>query len=290
MNIINVAVDVLRELLARKFILAAFVFIAFGMLVLTLALDLDVVDGGISAVKVLGLGGELDKGAGFSASDALAIVLKPLTYMFFYMSLAAGIVATSDIAAKMLSPGRVELYLSLPVRRVELVVGTYVGVLFIATVATTFTVGGVSLILFFKLETLSWAPIAGAAAAVLGFAAVYALMLLMTCWVRSGALAAASGMMVFIMSAVTSNRETFLSLFSGWFADVLGVLIAPLPRLHTLAKLGANLQQVNSSKVEAAKEALTFVQAEWMSAVFGCVLFAAACVAAASYVVNSKDY
>ncbi|MCP4502547.1 MAG: ABC transporter permease [Deltaproteobacteria bacterium] len=285
MNLFNVAFDVLRELLARKFILAAGIFVSIGMLGLIVTLDLDVVDGAISSARIFGLGGALSEGV--DADAALGTVFKAFTYVVFYVGLLFGVVSTADIAAKMLSPGRVELYLSLPVRRVELVVGTYLGVMLIATLGTAFTVGGVSLILFLKAELVTFAPLAGAACAIIGFSALYGVMLLSTTLVRSSALAAGVGLMTFLAGVITSNREGFLSFFSGIPQSVIEVLIAPLPRFMSLAELGARAQ-ASASAAETTVKAADALQAGPI--IGGTLIFAAAMVGLATFVVSSKDY
>lgn len=277
MTVIHIALDVLREAVARRYMIALFATILAGLLLMTFSLNLEVVEGALAGVRLFGK----QLGASIVPVDvALRPIFQFLAVFVFYFGLLFGIVATADIAPKMLAPGRVELLLSLPVRRVELVLGTYLGVLIIALLSTSFAVGGVSLVLFWKTSFVTAAPIAGAGMAVLGFMAIYALMLLASSLVRSAALSAGSGLMLYLAGLFTSNREEFLGWFrSGTTRSVLEVVTAPIPRLGTLADVGA---QVASGAPLQDGVLLPLVG--------GVLVFAAAAVAAACFVVSGKDY
>ena len=91
-----------------------------------LGLRLEVVDGALAASRLFG-------GAVGGGIQAVDVALRPLftgvAYVVFYAGLAFGVLACADFAPTLLAPGRIEHLLSLPVRRAELVVGTFLGVL-----------------------------------------------------------------------------------------------------------------------------------------------------------------
>ena len=277
MTVLRVIVDVFREAFARKTILALFVGILLSLVVLALALDLDVVQGAIVAGNLFGT---VILGTAGSATEKLGPVFKAVTGTVFHMGILFGIVSMSNIAAQLLAPGRVELLLSLPVRRWELVLGTWSGVVAIALLAATFAIGGFSAVLFYKAGFFSFAPVIGASCAAVGFMAVYAVMLFATTLVRSAAVASGSGIGLYLFSLLTSDRATFVSWFSNeTVRTVVGILIAPLPRLKTLAAIGMDA---------AAGEAWQGM--ELAGVVAGTLAFAAGCVFAASWVVSGRDY
>lgn len=278
MTSLYVALDVLSEAIARRYMIALFAVISAFLVLLLFALNLEVVDGALAATRLFG---KQVEGAPMIAVDvALAGVFQALAWVVFYGGLIFGIVVTADIAPRMLAPGRVELLLSLPVRRVELVVGTYLGVLAICVLATAFATGGVAAVLFFKAEFFTVAPLAGALGAVLGFMAVYAVMLLAATLVRSAALAAGTGLLFFLGALLTSDRERFLSFFEeGVIRSVLSVVITVLPKLADLAEAGGQ-----------AAQGLPILPGTLWAVVGGTIVFAAACIALASFVVSGKDY
>ncbi|MBN2358958.1 MAG: hypothetical protein JXR83_05860 [Deltaproteobacteria bacterium] len=278
MTLANVALDVMREALARRFILAIFVAIGLGLLTVALALDLEVVQGTLAASRLFGQ--RLQGTAIIPVDVALRKLFGILVYLFFYNGVVLGVVASSQIAVSLLAPGRVELLLSLPVRRAELVIGTYLGVLLIALLATAAGVGGLSLVLFYKTHVVTAAPLAAAIAGLIGFGAVYSVMLLATALVRSPSLASATGLGVLALGAAASDRATFLSLFdAGWVRRAVEIAVAPLPRFHLLAEAGAR-----------AAEAGQGWPGDTLPLLGSTLAFALAGVAAAVFVIGRKDY
>lgn len=277
MTVLYIATDVVREAFARYYMIALFACIVLFLIGLTFALDLEVVEGALAAGRLFGTN---LTNAIVPIDVAMRGVFQALSAFTFYVGLLFGIVASADIAPKMLAPGRVELLLSLPVRRLELVVGTYLGVAIIATLTTAFAVGGVSLVLFWKAQLVTAAPAFGALMAITGFLSIYGAMLLATTLVRSSALAAGVGMFLYFAGSVTSDRAAFLAWFKeGLVRDVLGVVIAPLPRLAALGDAGTGAATGDG-----------VASAVLVPVVLGALAFAGATVAIACFIVSEKDY
>lgn len=277
MNTLHVAADVVREAFARKLFLGLFAFITVGLLTLVFALDLDVVQGTLAAGRLFGM--DL-KNPIIPIDVALGKLFTAMTLMVFYLGLLFGIIATAGIAPEMLAPGRVELLLSLPLRRGELVVGTYLGVLAILGLATVYGIGGASIILAIKMGTMTNAAAVGALMAVIGFMPIYALMLFTSTLVRSTTFAAGAGLVLYLLGVATSNREAFLGAFRpGFWRDALGVIVAPIPKLNLLVHIGVETAQGTAPSVAVTAPVLGSV-----------VLFSFALIGAAALVVSSKDY
>ncbi len=279
LNIAYVAADVVREALARRSILAILAVLGLGQVGLLVALDIDVVEGAVVSSRLLGELIDLCD-VGSSAGEAMRPVYRFLGHAVFHLGMIFGVVSTSDLAVRALSPGRVELLLSLPVRRADLVIGTWFGVMAVSLSGAVFAIGGFAAVPGLKVGSASLAPLFGAGAAAVGFGAVYAAMLLATTLVRSAALAGGVGMALYVVATATSARhEVLLAFERGWARDVAGVLLAPLPRLLGVAKAGAAL---------AAGEAL---DGEELAIALGTtVCFAVACVLLAVHVVQRRDW
>ncbi|MDP2341813.1 MAG: hypothetical protein Q8O67_12715 [Deltaproteobacteria bacterium] len=278
MNAINVARDVLKEAFASKFMIGLFAMIALFLLALIFSLDLDVVDGALASSRLFGFGGDTKN------IVPVDVVLRPvfqgLAYVTFYGGLLFGIVANADTAPRMLQPGRVESLLALPVRRIELVIGIYLGVAAICVMATSVAIGGVSLVLFIKAEMVTIAPVAGAAMAMLGFFAIYGVMLAVGTVFRSAAMSAGAGMGIYFLGIAISEKNTMLM----WTTNkavrtVLDVITTPIPNLRALADLGAGV--AGGEKIVAAAA---------MPIIGGTLAFAAFGVVIACMVVQSRDY
>lgn len=278
-NVLNVSLDVLREAIASKYLIVLFGLIFCGLAGLAFSLDLEVVNGAIAAGKLFG-GTFVGKGNTVDASEFLGPVLSGLAYAVFYGGMLFLIVAVADIAPKMLAPGRVELLLALPLRRTELVLGIYLGVVLIASLAAALAIGGASLVLFVKVELVTPAPLMGALSAMVGFCTVYGVMLAVAAVARSAALSAGAALLVFIAGAATSDRAFILSLIrDGFTREVAAVVMGPLPRMAKLADVGAEF---------ALRKPVDWSVA--LSVIGGCTAFGLFFVVLACIVVNVKDY
>lgn len=276
-TITAIARDVLREAASSKLLLVLFVLIGLFLLALTLSFNLDVVDGALAGAKIFGA--KSDDGVIAPVDVVLRPLFEALAWITFHFGLLFGIVATADIAPKSLQPGRVEHLLALPVRRVELVVGLYVGVCTICAICTAVAVGGVSAVLFVKAEMFTVAPIAGALTAFIGFSAIYAVMLAVGVISRSAALSAGAGLATFFGGIIVGHKRTWIEWIDSPVRTVLDVVTMPIPNLKALADIGVGA---------AANQPLVFATIAPLIA--GTIAFAIVGVAVAAVVVDSRDY
>lgn len=276
-TVFRVAADLLREAASRKWFLALGLGITAVLLTLGIALRMDVVDGALSASKLFGfaLGHTIR-----SAEVALRPVFMAATFLTFYGGILFGIVACADFGPQLLSPGRIEHLLSLPVRRWQLLVGTFLGVIFLALVASLYGATGLTLILGVKTGVWTWRPIAAALLCGLGFSAIYAVMLLAALFVRSAALSAAAGLILFTLGVVAGNRNELSPLFEDGFARAaFRAITAMLPRLSTLAEGAADFAASRPIEVKSFESVL-----------FGVAVWAVAALMLGIYRFEQKDF
>jgi hypothetical protein len=200
---------------------------------------MDVVDGALAATRLFGSSLSHDIQA---ADVVLRHVFEAATYLAFYGGLAFGVLSCSDFGPELLAPGRIEHLLSLPVRRVELLLGTFIGVMLLCVLGTLYGAGGFFLILCAKSGVWTLRPLLAVSIASVAFFAMYACMLSASVFVRSAALSAATGGAIFVLGIVAGERESIASLFDvGWQRDGFLALSAPLPRISTLAEAAASI-------------------------------------------------
>jgi ABC-type transport system involved in multi-copper enzyme maturation permease subunit len=273
-----VAVDLLREARSRKWFIGLGLTITGVLLTLGVSLKLDVVDGALAAAHLFG---HSSHGAPMGPVDVmLRPVFSAASQVIFYGGLLFGICSCCDFAPKLLSPGRIEHLLALPVRRWELLLGTFLGVLFLATAAAVYGAGGMTLLFGFKAGVWTIRPLLSGLLAVVAFVSVYAFMLAATLVVRSAVISAGAGIIVFLLGIAASNRDTILPMFTPgpgrWAANALTAVV---PRITHLAALSADL--AGSEHVATGPAVRTLL---------GFLAFGAAALAVAAWHFEGKDF
>lgn len=237
--IFGVAADLLREAASRKWFLALGGAITLALAFVGFSMKLDVVDGALAATRFFGR----DTHSTIMSVDVfLRPIYQAVAYLIFYGGTVFGILACADFAPNLLSPGRIEHLLSLPVRRWELLLGTFAGVLAIAWVGALYGAGGLVLILGIKSGYWTARPLAAALLGGISFASIYAAMLAVALFVRSAAMSAAAGGILFVAGIVASYRQKILPMFEpGFGRAVFRTITSLLPRVAALADSAAEI-------------------------------------------------
>lgn len=238
-TVIAVALDLLRQAAARRWILALGIGVTLALLTLGISLRMDVVDGALAATSLFGKFFDSD----VRATDvALRPVFRGAAYVIFYGFSAFLVVACADFAPSLLAPGRVEALLAMPVRRWHLLLGTYIGVVTLSSLAALYGAAGLSIILGVKTGVWTGRPLAAALLGSLGFSAIYAAMLAAAVIVRSAALSAAVGAATYIAGIVAGYRTPIAgALTEGLPRTIFTAVSFVLPRLSRLADESGHL-------------------------------------------------
>ncbi len=237
--VLGIAGYVLREAAARKFILAFLVGITLVLLGLAQSLRLEVVDGALAATRLFG---EVLHGPIRAVDVALRPVFQAAAGIVFFGGILFGIVSCSDFAPSLLTPGRIEHLLALPLRRWQILAGTFLGVMTLAVCGALYGSGG--LVLIFGVKTGYWTtgPLWAALLASVSFAAVYAVMLTTSTFVRSPALCAAMGGVVLVGGIIAGFRKQIAPMITeGVSRNLFEAVSLLLPRLSSLAKASMSL-------------------------------------------------
>ncbi len=273
----TVARDLLREARARRWILFLFAGTTLLLLGAAFGLRLEVLDGALAATRLFGNLLRTDIQA---ADVALRPLFEATAWLVFYGGMAFGILSCADFAPALLAPGRIEHLLSLPLRRSELVLGTFLGVEVLALSGALYGGLGLSLIAWAKTGVFGWAPVAAALLAGAGFSAVYAVMVASAVAARSAALSAAAGGVMFVAGIVAGSRRSLAPLFSsGISRRIFLAVTAPLPRLSALQGQAERL--ANGLPVDLAQLGVQLG---------GTLLFACAVLSLAVTLIERKDF
>jgi len=276
-KIIAVAMNMLREAASRKWFLGLALGITAVLGILAFALRLDVVDGALAATKFFGksLNSDIQ-----SVDVALRPVFQATAYMIFYGGLAFGIVASADFGPSLLAPGRIEHLLALPLRRWELLAGTFLGVLMLSMLAALYGAGGLTLILGVKTGAYTIRPVLAALLASVTFSAIYGAMLAMAVVVRSAALSAAIGVFLLIAGIIAGYRDRLDAFFeSGAARAAFRGATLFLPRVSTLANAASDLAGSRPIDINAIT-----------SQIAGLVIFGCAALALGIHLFEQKDF
>jgi Cu-processing system permease protein len=276
--VLAVALDVLREAAARRWFQGLGAAISLVVLALGAGLQMEVIDGALAATSFFG--SMLSSSEMTTTHAALEPVFKAVAYVMFYGGLTFGCLSCADFGPELLAPGRIEHLLSLPVRRWELLLGTFVGVFTLGTLLGLY--GALCCVALFSWKAGVWgAGLLGAAAlASASFAAIYAVMLAGAVFVRSSALSAALGGALLIAGVVAGYRDDIAPVFSpGLGRSAFELVTAPLPRLSRIAD--------EAALVAVGKGRQT---AELFRMLAGAGLFAGAALALGLWRFEQKDF
>ena len=274
-NVWFIAGDLLQEASRRRWLLGMGLAITLGGALLGFALQLDVADGVLAGARLFGgsFGNDLT-----TPEAALRPVFATAATSVFGFGLLFGVLSCSDFAPTLFAEGRIEHLLALPIRRAELLLGVYAGVLAIAVCGATYAGAVFTLLLGLKSGVWSWAIFAGGGMACVAFTAVYAVMLASAVFVRSSTLSAALGFaLLFAGSALT--RPELAALFeSGPHRTLFTAAVACLPRFWLLGRLGT------------AAASGGVLDTDMLRATLGTLVFGGGCVMLAIWEFERKDH
>jgi ABC-type transport system involved in multi-copper enzyme maturation permease subunit len=247
------------------------------LVLLGFSLQLDVVDGAIAGSSFFGEVLFEDIRTASSALDPLFMGTTVAAAMAGALFLS---VACSDFAPSLLSPGRIEHLLSLPVTRAQLLLGTWAGGLTVAIISTAYGALGIIVLLGAKTGVWNFKLLGGALLGVVVFATVYAAMMLAAVLVRSAAFSAAVGLATVVLGVVSAARASIAKAIDpGAGRWVFEWAMVPIPRLGSLAVRAAFF---------AGNHA--YDPAELWRFVAGAVTFSAGLLLVALFVFERKDF
>ena len=269
------AADVLREASRRRWVLVLGLVISLLLLLLFGVSRLEIVNNTLSFST---------GGSGYPPPQDAAIAARPIfklcAYFIYYGGLLFGTLACADFAPTLMSPGRIEHLLSLPVKRRHVIFGMFLGIGSLAAAATLYAAGGLTLILGIKTGVWSFGPLFAGLLACVAWGSIYSIMLVAATLARSAALSAALGLLVFWGGIIASHRAGLLQLFApGPTRSVFAWVSALFPRIASLGQYCA--------KVAASEP----IQAATLGAVVaGFLAFAAVGLGLASWSLERRDF
>ncbi len=146
--------DTWREALARYTLLGFAIVSILFMVVLTFALNLDIVDGSLAAGTLFGKPLEFHHGRTPSIDTVVVTGQSVFAGMLYALGIFLAIFATGSQVPNLQHRGTVDLYVTRPVTRTHLLLGRFLGAVTLVTANLAFLCGGVFLII--SLKTKVW--------------------------------------------------------------------------------------------------------------------------------------
>ncbi|MFC2134780.1 ABC transporter permease [Bacteroidota bacterium] len=236
-NILTLTQFTLREAFSKKIFItflgvSSFILLMFVILFLTVSLD-DLT----GAIQLNGTG----------IADPLEEILKffrmTIIMPLYGLGLFLSIFSTSSFIPNMLEKGSVDLLLSKPVSRSQIIWGKFLGGSLVVFINIAYLVIGIWILLGLKFG--NWDPniLTTIGVITFTFAVLYSLIILIGVITRSSLLAMMLTYLIFfVLSPILSNREQIILLIDNKFVEaILDGLYYILPKTNELGQITANL-------------------------------------------------
>ena len=254
--------DTFREAFARRifwgFAGCSTALLAFLMFIMRI----DVVAGAMATVMIFG--------RAMPSTDVQGLVQQTqsvIAMALYFFGMALSVFASAGLVAAIFEPGRIELLLSKPVSRTQILLGRYVGnVLVVAVNIAYLTVGSW---IIFGAKTGVWGAgyLFSSVFTIFIFAVLLAVIVLVGVLWESAAVAIMATFGIMIVTPILAQRATIERLLSAdWSRDVVRVLYYVLPKTSDISVIIRHL---------ILDQPIDSWMPVWSTALFGAVVLAA---------------
>ena len=235
-----------RELWAKKVVLGLFLVSSLVLLVVAFALNLDVVEGSLEGIRLFGQDASPeaegpDTQPQLSLTRVVVAVESVVAGVTYWIGILLALFASSSLFSDLQAPGRVELLLSKPVSRAQVIAGHVIGVWIVIAVLTLYLMGGTWLIMSIKSNV--WNPrfLLSIGIVVGMFAVMYSAVMLMGVWTQSTALALIVAYGLIFVSMVLAGANEIASLLGPIGKPVFWGLYHTLPNFTEVTGIVTSL-------------------------------------------------
>ena len=241
MKFLAIILYTLRESLAKKTFMAFFIVVTLVHLLFMFSVNVDVVDGAMATVKLMG-NDEQKEMAVEKLRDGIIKIEAVVATAMYVGGIFLSIFATASLVPNMLEKGSVDLMLSRPFARWQLLLGRYLGGLSIVAINVAYLIGGAWLILSIKTEFWHMPFLLSGVLIVAVFGVLFAIMTFVGVTARNSGVAIIAAYLVIFFSPLLLAREQIYALLSQkiyqWLLDGIYYLT---PRTTELGKITTSL-------------------------------------------------
>ncbi len=241
MKFLAIILYTLRESLAKKTFMAFFVVVTLVHLLFMFSVNVDVVDGAMATVKLMG-NDEQKEMAVEKLRDGIIKIEAGVATAMYVGGIFLSIFATASLVPNMLEKGSVDLMLSRPFARWQLLLGRYLGGLSIVAINVAYLIGGAWLILSIKTEFWHVPFLLSGLLIISVFGVLFAIMTFVGVTARNSGVSIIAAYLVVFFSPMLLARDQIYALLSQkiyqWLLDGIYYLT---PRTTELGKITTSL-------------------------------------------------
>ena len=231
----------IRESMAKFTFLAFLIMSTLLLLIVTFAVNLDVVDGARAAARLFGRDIQLG-GRPISVDSLVTGIQTGLAGFLFGAGLFLSIFATANLVPVMLEKGYVDLLLSKPLSRPALYLGRYLGALSVVLLNLVYLVGGVWLVLGWKTGVWKSGLPAAGLVIVFTYAVLLGFMMLIGVLTRSSSITIMLSYFLFPLAGILAVREQVTVMLTSRIAvGIIDFLYHLLPKIAGLGQIMGQL-------------------------------------------------
>jgi ABC-type transport system involved in multi-copper enzyme maturation permease subunit len=220
--------DVMREAAARWTLIAYFFLSTIFIIIFASAINLDIVDGALAGAKLFGK----DLDAPSISIEKLVLGFQTGFSGFLYLLCTfMAIFATAHLVPRMQDKGTIDLYLSRPVSRVNLLLSRYIAGLILAGSNVLYLMGAMWLIIVWKTQVANFRFFLGGAVIFLVIAVLLAFAFLIGVVTSSTAVSIMVTYAFTIFSAILAAHDQFEAAVSKeWQASFINGMYWVFPK------------------------------------------------------------
>ena len=252
-----------RESFAKKTFVGFLAISTIVLLLFIFALNLDIVDGAQSAVSIFG-----QRSSEFIDLDTIMLSVQgAVAVMLFTGGIFISLFATSNLIPTLLQPGFIDLFISKPVSRIQILAGRFLGAISIVAFNIFYLITGTWLILSLKTGIWTSGLLLGGVMILTAFIILYTLMTFLGLITKSGPFALMFTYLIIFFSPLLLQRDSIYALLSSsFYGHLIDGIYYVLPKI---AELGAITQQIVSGN-----DVYNWMPL-WSSLLFGVVTYSA---------------
>lgn len=241
-----------RELWAMRITQGVLVIATIAWLLLSFAMNLEVVEGSIAALRIFGfetnpVNSSFDQETQEVVRTAVSLdnfMLAINEFVFgatYFLGTLLGLFATMPLIGGFLEQGRIDLLVSKPISRPRLLTGHLIGVWLTVLALVTYLVGGVWLSLSLKTGVWDASPLVSIPIIVVMFGVMYSVIMTITVITRTSGLALVIAYGLIFLSAILAAHEQIEPVLNPVAASIFTGFYHALPNFIEVVFIQAQL-------------------------------------------------